>query len=89
MKLVQDGYNRARAIIEEKSDALERIALALLEREVLDGAEVHQLIAGETLRAFEAPRSIPPDDGAPQQILKPEPGRRMPGIFPEGGPQPA
>jgi len=30
-----------------------RIALALLEREVLDGAEVHQLIAGETLRPFE------------------------------------
>jgi len=88
-KLVQDGYNRARAIIEEKSDAMVRIALALLEREVLDGAEVHQLIAGETLRPFEAPRQIPPDDGPAQQILKPEPGRRMPGIFPEGGPQPA
>ena len=74
---------------EEKSDALERIALALLEREVLDGAEVRQLIAGEKLRAIETPRSIPPDDGAPQQILKPEPGRRIPGILPEGGPQPA
>jgi cell division protease FtsH len=88
-KLVQEGYDRARAIIEEKADALTRIALALLEREVLDGAEVHQLIAGETLRAFETPRSIPPDDGPAQQILKPEPGRRIPGILPEGGPQPA
>jgi cell division protease FtsH len=88
-KLVQEGYDRARAIIEEKSDALERIALALLEREVLDGAEVHQLIAGETLRAFETPRSVPPEDGPSQQILKPEPGRRIPGILPEGGPQPA
>ena len=86
---MQEGYDRARAIIEEKSDALTRIALALLEREVLDGAEVHQLIAGETLRAFETPRQIPPDDGPAQQILKPEPGRRMPGILPEGGPQPA
>src|SRR5689334_5627909 len=88
-KLVSEGYNRARAIIEEKSDALERIALALLEREVLDGAEVRQLIAGETLRAIETPRSVPPEDGPSQQILKPEPGRRMPGILPEGGPQPA
>ncbi|HTM48756.1 MAG TPA: hypothetical protein VL285_08760, partial [Bryobacteraceae bacterium] len=73
--------------------ALERIALALLEREVLDGAEVRQLIAGETLRAIETPRSVPPEDGPSQQILKPDPGRRIPGILPgpEGtpGPQPA
>src|SRR4029077_19096130 len=63
-KLVQDGYDRARAVIEEKSDALERIAMALLEREVLDGGEVRQLIAGETLRALETPpRSAPPEDG--------------------------
>jgi cell division protease FtsH len=91
-KLVQEGYNRARAIIEERAEALERIALALLEREVLDGSEVHQLIAGEQLRAFEKPRSVPPEDGPSQQILKPDPARRMP-ILPgsEGtpGPQPA
>jgi len=86
---VQEGYDKARAIIEEKADALERIALALLEREVLDGAEVLQLINGETLRAIETPRTIPPDDGPPQQILKPDPSRRIPGILPEGGPQPA
>src|SRR5258706_1312351 len=81
-KLVQESYDRARAIIEDKAEALERIALALLEREVLDGSEVHQLIAGETLRAFEKPRSVPPEDGPSQQILKPDPGRRMPGILP-------
>ena len=39
-KLVQDGYSRARHIIEERSDAMVRVAEALLEREVLDGAEV-------------------------------------------------
>jgi cell division protease FtsH len=39
-KLVEDGYNRSRRIIEERADALERIALALLDREVLDGSEV-------------------------------------------------
>ena len=48
-KLVESGYSQARVIITEKSDALVRIAEALLEREVLDGAEVLDLIAGKTL----------------------------------------
>ena len=88
-KLVQDGYDRARKIIEEKSDALERIALALLEREVLDGAEVRQLIAGEKLAAMPVP---PPPSatagGDTQQVIKPETPRLIPGML-EGGPQPA
>jgi cell division protease FtsH len=88
-KLVQEGYDRARKIIQERSDALERIAIALLEREVLDGSEVRQLIEGETLAAVNKPRTAPPEDGPTQQILKPDPGRRIPGILPEGGPQPA
>jgi cell division protease FtsH len=89
-KLVETAYNRARAIIEEKSDALERIALALLEREVLDGSEVRQLIEGlEPLPPFHrTPPATPPADGS-QQVIKPEPGRRLPGMLPEGGPQPA
>ena len=45
-KLVDIGYERARDIIDEKGDALVRIAEALLEREVLDGAEVRLLIEG-------------------------------------------
>ena len=87
-KLVQEGYDRARKIIEERSDALDRIARALLEREVLDGSEVRQLIDGETLEAMPTPP--PPSstgDGA-QQVIKPEPPRRLPGML-EGGPQPA
>src|SRR5579863_8040254 len=87
-KMVENGYSRARKTIEEKSDALERIALALLEREVLDGSQVAQLIDGETLDAMPTPP--PPSstgDGA-QQVIKPEPPRRLPGML-EGGPQPA
>src|SRR5213079_2622020 len=48
-KLVDTGYQRARQIIDERADALIRVAEALLEREVLDGGEVDQLIRGETL----------------------------------------
>ncbi|MGH9558222.1 MAG: ATP-dependent zinc metalloprotease FtsH, partial [Bryobacteraceae bacterium] len=84
-KLVENGYSRARHIIEQQSDALERIALALLDREVLDGSEVNQLIEGKTLAAVQPP---PPSGDTPQQVIKPEGGRRVPGML-EGGPQPA
>jgi cell division protease FtsH len=87
-KFVENGYNRARKVIEERSDALERIALALLEREVLDGSEVHRLIEGETLPAVQHAAPPPPSDDS-QHVIKPESPRRVPGILPEGGPQPA
>jgi len=86
---VQNGYERARKVIEERSDALERIALALLEREVLDGAEVRQLIDGQKLAAYQAPPPMPPPGGGEQQVIKPESPLRLPGMLPESGPQPA
>ena len=48
-KLVQGCYDTAAAIIEEHSDALVKIAEALLEREILDGNEVMQIINGQSL----------------------------------------
>jgi cell division protease FtsH len=86
-KLVQTGYDSARKIIEERSDAMERIAMALLEREVLDGSEVRQLIDGVPLAAVQIPPKAKGD--GPQQVIKPEVQPRMPGMLPEGGPQPA
>ncbi len=88
-KLVESGYERARQIITDKSDALgHRIAEALLEREVLDGAEVLDLIAGKTLPAFVAPTPIKPygDGGATQPVLSPSP---RPGLLGGERPQPA
>ena len=64
------------------------ILTALLEREVLDGAEVRQLIAGETLAAMPTPPPPSTTGDGTQQVIKPEPPRRMPGML-EGGPQPA
>ena len=87
-KLVSTGYDRARKIIEDHMDGMHRIAQALLEREVLDGAEVKALIAGEPLAAFNPPTPKPPTDGA-QPVIKPEASPRIPPMFPEGGPQPA
>ena len=85
-RLVQAGYDRARAVIEEKADALGRIAEALLEREVLDGAEVRLLIEGRPLPELRTPKST--DDGKTTQVVRPEGGLRLPTL--EGGrPQPA
>ncbi len=90
--LVETSYDRARKIIEERSDALIRIAEALLEREVLDGAEVKQLIDGETLAA-QSSNSGKPDDGKTQQVVRPERpegGLRVPpGLIDGERPQPA
>jgi len=86
-KLVQNGYDRALKVIEEKSDAVVRVAEALLEREVLDGAEVRQIIEGIPL----APRAGKPKDAEDhtQQVLRPEGGRRVPGLSEGERPQPA
>src|SRR4029079_11567693 len=47
--IIVTGYGRAKAILEEHTDALTRIAEALLEREVLDGEEIAALFRGEVL----------------------------------------
>jgi cell division protease FtsH len=81
--LISQGYDTAKSILGGNHDTLIRIALALLEREVLDANEIKLLIEGKEL-----PKVIPPpraDDGV-QQVLKPEPGR--PGLA-KGGESPA
>jgi len=87
-KLVEDGYKSARSIIEEKSDALIRIAEALLEREVLDGAEVRMLIAGHELPAAPPP-SKPPRGPEPEKPVSRPEGGPLPGLLGGERPQPA
>jgi cell division protease FtsH len=45
--LVMGGYNKAQEILVESRDALERLALALLDRETLNADEIDALIAGK------------------------------------------
>ena len=72
-KLVGDGYTTAKNILTGNKEVLERIAGALLEREVLDANEIKILVDGKNLPPM---KPLPPktDDGV-QQVLKPEPGR--------------
>ena len=65
-----------------------RIAEALLEREVLDGAEVLDLINGKALGKFESPR--PPSGGTTQPVIAPSPSPNpVPGLLGGESPQPA
>ena len=89
--IINSGYTRARNILETYRDALERVAQALLDREVLDATELKLLIEGKPL-----PEKIPPPPPAappvptkePQLTLRPEP-RPIPGLAKGEKPAPA
>jgi len=82
-KLVNNGYNTAKQILSDNRDTLEKIARALIEREVLDANEIKLLVGGQQLPPLPPPASKP-DDGV-QHVIKPDlqPGRA------KGGERPA
>ncbi|HZE25798.1 MAG TPA: ATP-dependent zinc metalloprotease FtsH [Terriglobales bacterium] len=81
-RLVDEGYTKAKALLADNRETLTRIALALLEREVLDANEIKLLVEDKEL----PPVKLPSKEDGVQQVLKPEPGR--PGIA-KGGESPA
>ena len=80
-RIVGQAYERARNIMESHRDALERIAQALLEREVLDAHEMRMLIDGTPLPEKPAPPAPvqPAPAKEPQIAARPEP-RVVPGL---------
>jgi cell division protease FtsH len=87
-RIVMDGYNEARRIVEGNRDILTSIAEALLEREVLDGEQIAALARGETLPAPSPPSM--PDSAQPQPADDAEASKaeETPGL-PQPGNQPA
>jgi cell division protease FtsH len=78
-RFVDEGYQSATQILSSHREALERIAQALLEREVLDANEVTMLIAGTELPVRVNPNAQgPKDKDEVQQVLKPAPGQGNP-----------
>ena len=79
--IVTTGYDKARNILETRRDTLERIAQALLDREVLDATELRLLMEGKPLPDKIPPPASPPRVPAeqPQISLRPEP-RAIPGM---------
>jgi len=82
-KLVNKGYVTAKQVLSDNRDTLERIARALIEREVLDANEIKMLVENQELPPVQPPPSSK-DDGV-QHVIKPDlqPGRA------KGGERPA
>ena len=83
-KLVNHGYTTAKQILADNRDTLEKVARALIEREVLDANEIKLLVDGKELPPVQPPPSKP-DDGV-QHVIKPE---LQPGRAPKTGERPA
>jgi cell division protease FtsH len=82
-KLVNNGYNTAKQLLNENKETLDRIAKALIEREVLDANEIKMLVDGKDLPNRPAPTK-PDDSGGVQHVIKPDlqPGRAKGGEHP-------
>jgi cell division protease FtsH len=74
-RIVTAAYNNAHAVLENNRDTLERIALALLDREVLDATELKLLMDNKPL-----PEKVRPAPPSPPQPL--------PGAEPKQAPRP-
>jgi cell division protease FtsH len=90
-RIIDEGYQTAKELIDANRDKLELIANALLEYETLDGTQVEQIIrTGKFVPPPPAPQVDPPS-GAPAatplpEVPKPAPPKIGPGL---GSPAPA
>ena len=73
-RIVTAAYNNAHGILENNRDTLERIALALLDREVLDAMELKLLMDNKPLP--EKVRPAPPSPPQPLPGAEPKPAPR-------------
>jgi len=87
-QLVRASYTEATSLVEQHREAMERIAQALLEFEVLDAEEVEMAIRGETIVKHKE-RTVPkPTDSKPTDTKQEE--EVVPGIITtKEGPAPA
>ena len=88
-EIVDEGYERAKAILTEKHDDLERLAQGLLEYETLTGNEITKVIAGEPLNRGDDDEDDTPDTSGTASVTaipKTKP-RKKPGAG-DGGLEP-
>ena len=83
--LIEDGYQRARAILLERQEDFERLAQGLLEYETLTGDEIRKVMAGESLDGDKGD-TPPPEGNSPSLSAIPKTSRTRapkPGMEPE------
>jgi cell division protease FtsH len=87
--LVEGASNRARQLLNDNTDKLHLLALALLEREVLDGDEIEKVLRGEKLEPLVRDRGDDRDRPAAAATVEEEPKREKapaPRIHPSESP---
>jgi cell division protease FtsH len=74
-KVVEDGYERAKTLLDENRDELQSLAQALLEYETLSGDEIKKVIAGEPIdRGGNKGPSIPAAGSSIPKAKRPKAG---------------
>jgi len=73
-RIVNSAYEKARGTLSDNREVLERIAQALLEREVIDAAEVKLLMEGKPLpeKPRTPPPQAPPAPSTDPKVVRPE-----------------
>jgi cell division protease FtsH len=74
-RILDEAYARARKIVSEKRETLDRLAQALLERETLDREEINLVVSGQPLPARGAATTGPAvvEEGSAEKSPAPRP----------------
>ena len=84
-RIIDEMYNRAKRILEERIDVLHAMAHALLERETLDAEEIKVLLEGGTLNPVRTPKASRVGEAGREKVAKERPSVK-PEEFPRGIP---
>src|SRR3989442_9480754 len=89
-RILGDAYERAKTVLLEHRDALDRLAATLLERETLDREEVEMVVAGKPLPPVPPPPAAPaaPSAQGAAREKTPAPPGPPPGSPPPPPPRP-
>src|SRR5690349_4542909 len=87
-RILGDAYERARTVLIERRDALDRLAAALLERETLDREYVELVVAGKPLPPVPPPPPAPAAS-SPEGATREKPGAARGPVLGSPPPEPA
>ena len=75
-RIIEEGHDRALAVLREHIDDLHRISQVLIERETIDKDQFERLLAGESQDAVFPPESEPTPEPAAEPQKRPQPKPR-------------
>src|SRR5207237_10035902 len=87
-RILGDAYERAKTVVVDHRDALDRLAAALLERETLDREDVELVVAGKPLPPVPPPPAAPAAPSAEGTTREKTPAARGP-VLGSPPPEPA